>query len=498
MADRNGSSTAIASFCIITLVYIGQEKWKRHKRRHRRSHNNNSSSSSTDQQHGTVSTRGESLLTPTLPYIMDYLKCLQDHCDPYTNPKGHIPLCMSENKLIIELVALRLMQIETASRAFSDSTVYCYNNTLGLPGPREAVAYFLAKHFMFPEQRDMSFREALNFIQPDHVAFGSGAASLLSHLALSLAEEGDAVLIPAPYYAAFDADLNIIAGCIAVPVHSSNPSIGPTPDDLENAATLAELKGLRVRLLLITNPNNPLGTIYPPELMKSAIDWARSRNMHTIVDEIYALSTHDDNDGGFESVLRTLNNDLGTDVHHVWALSKDFGASGLRIGTLYSKNQRLLSSIANLNIFSGVSHPMQMIVSEMLTDDHFIYGFLENSRQRIRYSYELCIARLDEMVIPYIPAKAGIFVYADFSSLLPEQTAEGEARFSSLLLEAGRIIMTPGSAQHDKKPGMFRICYCFVNPEVLEMAMQRLDRIVGKIRRWHWDNLNAESLTDIL
>ncbi|KAL7535187.1 hypothetical protein ACHAXR_006327 [Thalassiosira sp. AJA248-18] len=403
---------------------------------------------------------------------------------------------MSENKLIIELVGLRLMQIETASRAFSDSTVYCYNNTLGLPGPREAVAYFLAKHFMCPEQRDMSFRDSLNVIRPEHVAFGSGAASLLSHLALSLAEVGDAVLIPAPYYAAFDADLKIIAGCIAVPVHSSNPSIGPTPADLENAASLAEAKGLRIRMLLITNPNNPLGTIYPPELIKSAIDWARSREMHTIVDELYALSVH--TEAGFESVLKTLNNDLRNDVHHVWALSKDFGASGFRVGTLYTQNQRLLSSVANLSIFSGVSHPMQMIVSEMLLDDHFVYSFLENSRQRIRYSYELCIAKLDEMVIPYVPAAAGIFVYADFSSLLPEPTAKGEALFSSLLLDAARIIMTPGQAQHDQKPGMFRICYCFVTPEVLEMALIRLDNIVGKIRRWHWDNLNAESLTDIL
>mmetsp|Transcript_7691 Transcript_7691/g.19102 ORF Transcript_7691/g.19102 Transcript_7691/m.19102 type:complete len:311 (+) Transcript_7691:710-1642(+) len=297
------------------------------------------------------------------------------------------------------------------------------------------------------------------------------------------------------YYAAFDADLKIVAGCIAVPVHSSNPSIGPTSDDLESAAAMAEAKGLRVRLLLITNPNNPLGTIYPPALIQSAIDWARSRKMHTVVDELYALSTHE---GGFESVIRTLNNDLRNDVHHVWALSKDFGASGFRIGTLYSKNQRLLSSIANLNIFSGVSHPMQMVVQELLMDDNFIYGFLDNSRQRIRYSYKLCIARLDEMVIPYVPAKAGIFVYADFSSLLPDQTFGGEAKFSSLLLDAARIIMTPGQAQHDRKPGMFRICYAFVTPEILEMAMQRLDKIVGKIRRWHWDNLNAESLTDIL
>jgi 1-aminocyclopropane-1-carboxylate synthase len=412
---------------------------------------------------------------------------------------------------------------------------------------------------MYPERKDMSFRDALNFIRPEHVAFGSGAASLVSNLALSLAEEGDAVLIPAPvscmqlkmfvffafsqfmltpllhsftlsrfkYYAAFDADLKIMAGCIAVPVHSTNPSIGPTPADLEYAATLAEAKGLRVRILLITNPNNPLGTIYPPELIKSAIEWARSRSMHTVVDELYALSVHDQN-VVFESVIRTLNNDLRNDVsnyfdqlammyvctrtnshrrnlfllpckvHHIWALSKDFGASGFRIGTLYSKNQRLLSSIANLNIFSGVSQPMQFVLQDVLKDDHFIYSFLENSRHRIRYSYEMCIARLDEMVIPYVTAKAGIFVYADFSSLLPEQTFSGEARFSSLLLDAARIIMTPGQAQHDRKPGMFRICYAFVSPEVLEMALVRLDRIVGKIRRWHWDNLNAAELTDIL
>ena len=63
------------------------------------------------------------------------------------------------------------------------------------------IYYYTAKHFMYPEDRDMSVRDALNLIQPNHIAFGSGASSLLSHLAQSLAEEGDAVLIPAPYYA---------------------------------------------------------------------------------------------------------------------------------------------------------------------------------------------------------------------------------------------------------------------------------------------------------
>ena len=101
-------------------------------------------------------------------------------------------------------------------------------------------------------------------------------------------------------------------------------------------------------------------------------------------------------------------------------------------------------------------------------------------------------------VIPHVKAKAGIFFYADFSALLPSPTAEGEAQFASLLLDAAHIIMTPGQSQKDLKPGMFRICYCFVSLDVLEIAMNRLDRLVGKIRRWHWDNLNRDSLTDIL
>ena len=491
MSGVTGKSAVF--FSALALVCIAQKKWNSKSRRRKQRAADGNGNGNHD-----ISQRGQSLLTPTLPYIMDYLKCLQDHCDPYTNPRGHIPLCMSENKLIIELLGVRLLQIETASRAFSDSSVYCYNNTLGLPGAREALAYFLAKHFLFPERINMTFGDALSYIRPELVCYGAGASSLISHLALCLAERGDAVLIPAPYYAAFDVDLKIISGCIAVPVHcKGNPSEGPTPRDLEDAALAAEAKGMRVRMLLITNPCNPIGTIYTPEVMKEAIEWARSRDMHTIVDEIYALSSFD---GQFESILRTFNNELGYNVHHIWALSKDFGASGFRMGTLYTQNEKLLRSLANLNIFSGVSHPMQMMIAEIFLDDNWVYDFLHQAREKIRYSYELCTRMLDEMVIPFFPAKAGIFVYADFSSLLPEPTVEGEAKFASLLLDAARIIMTPGAAQHDQKPGMFRICYCFVSPELLMMAMQRLDNIIVKIRthRIHWDNLTPESMSDII
>ena len=342
----------------------------------------------------------------------------------------------------------------------------------------------------------MSYSEALQIVNPELVAFGSGGSSLLSHLALSLCERGDAVLIPAPYYAAFDADLRIIAGCVAVPVHMRDPCV-PTSDELEAAARAVESRGMRVRVLLVTNPHNPLGIIYPPNTVRSMIDWARTRGMHTIVDELYALSVHDSS-AAFESVLRTLDNDLRNDVHHVWALSKDFGASGFRFASLYTQNRQLLSALANLNIFSLVSHPMQAMMAEVLRDDDFVYRFIETNRQRIRRSYEMCSSRLDEMVIPHTRATSGIFVYADFSSLLPEQSPEGEARFTELLLDAAKIIMTPGQAQHDLRPGMYRICYTFVSPELLDVALARLDRLVSKIRRCHWDNLDTNTLKGII
>ena len=232
--------------------------------------------------------------------------------------------------------------------------------------------------------------------------------------------------------------------------------------------------------------------------MLNAVAWARKRRVHTIVDEIYALSTHQKYGHGFESIIKILENQLGNDVHFVWSVSKDFGASGLRFGVVYSQNETLLNGLANLNVFSGVSNPIQMVVSELLTDDGFIDMYLEESRTRLRYSYYICIQKLEEMVLPFVPAVAGQFVYVDFSSLLPEKTMEWERRLSQLLIDHARLVLTPGESQRERTAGMFRICYAWVTPEVLEIGMERLSRIVAKIRRMDWSDLNEITLSGVI
>jgi len=96
---------------------------------------------------------------------------------------------------------------------------------------------------------------------------------------------------------------------------------------------------------------------------------------------------------------------------------------------------------------------------------------------------------LDQLQIPFIPVEACIFVYCDFSSLLRVQSFEGEAEFATLVEDHAKIVMTPGSSQRDNKPGFFRICYAWVTPAVLTIAMKRLSALSESLREFGWENV---------
>ena len=198
----------------------------------------------------TIGLRGALSLKKTASYWESFMECLRNPCDPNTNPTGHIALCLAENKLVQEALAVRLMQQGTAITAFSDSVAYCYSGFLGLPSARLAAASFLEKRFWKKscvyltglnsnEYKTLEKRED-DCISSDNVAFGSGVGSLLSHLFFIIAQKGDVVLIPAPYYAAFDYDAKAIAGCIPFPVFQDNPMLGPSPKDLNNALKIVK------------------------------------------------------------------------------------------------------------------------------------------------------------------------------------------------------------------------------------------------------------------
>lgn len=173
------------------------------------------------------------------------------------------------------------------------------------------------------------------------------------------------------------------------------------------------------------------------------------------------------------------------------ALSKDFGSSGFRIGILYTQNETCIAAASNINMFSSVSHPMQAITAELLSDDEYVDQFLDESRILLKKSLSIVTSRLEKMGIPYVKAEAAIFLYCDFSSLLPERSFEGEGEFANLIFQYCRVVMTPGSSQKDLRPGFFRICYAYVTPEVLNIAMTRLETLVKSLKEHGWENVRS-------
>ena len=244
-----------------------------------------------------LSSRGKQALSPILPYLTSYFECLNNPCHPVTNPQGHIALCVAENKLAQKYLADRLSRPSVAKCAFETFDSYNYGDLRGLPHVCEAVARFLERFFWKSQNspnKSVNKEDSPSVsISPDHICLAPGASSILGHLFYSLAEAGDAILIPAPYYAAFENDMKAIAKCVPIPVYMNDCTQGPTKEELEMAARKAETQGYTVKMLLITNPNNPLGVIYKPSVVLNAIEWARARSMHTVMDEIYGLSVHD-------------------------------------------------------------------------------------------------------------------------------------------------------------------------------------------------------------
>jgi aspartate/methionine/tyrosine aminotransferase len=82
---------------------------------------------------------------------------------------------------------------------------------------------------------------------------------------------------------------------------------------------------------LLTNPGNPTGKVIPAPLMKEILAWANQKEMHVVIDEIYAISVFAE-ESSFKSVYSFDSLPNPQKTHIVWGISKDFSLNGLRMG----------------------------------------------------------------------------------------------------------------------------------------------------------------------
>jgi aspartate/methionine/tyrosine aminotransferase len=400
-----------------------------------------------------LSSRGQRLIdSPPLPeYINEHFLRAAEPWHPEQNPDAYVSLCIAENKLHNDALNQLL------SRSTVPSSVFGYDAMHGNLEFRTRLARFLERSFLGRR------------FAAEQLVLLAGAGAVLEMLFYTICDPGDGVLIPTPSYAGFWFDLETRDELKIVPANcDSSDDFQLTPAILDAAIDAADCP---VKALLFTTPNNPLGQVYSSAEILEIVDWAAAREIHLVVDEIYALSVFADDEFVSAAALQPR---LGDNVHIVWAFSKDFGASGLRCGVLISENSDVLAAVSGMAYWAACSGHTQHLLSELVADDVAVDRYLAESRHKLKQAYDRVTKALDSFDIPYLEASAAFFLICDLRAYLEAPTWAAERKLWRKILEQAKVNLTPGEACRINEPGFFRLCYAAENGAAVEASIARL------------------------
>jgi len=395
---------------------------------------------------------------------------------PTENPTGALPLNIAENRLSWTDLKAKIEAI-TATHEIP-AWVPGYTSHRGAPEFRKAVAGFLAEHLTGCP------------IDPEHLGVSAGATSVIEMTSFILAESGDVAVIPAPCYPVYRQDLLSLAGVerYDLVTHHEPSEIrhGPvlTLDHLERARQDITEAGKRFRMLILTTPDNPTGGIYTEHQLREIAGWCIEREVHLVVNEIYGLSlidtTHPALVPDYPDQLTfysfaNLMAEMKSDFLHLWyAVSKDLGISGFRVGIVYSQNAALLEAYTNLNLTHTASNHTQWILQHLLSDSAFMTEYVARNKERLTDSYVIVVDFLRRLGIPYVPSRGSLFAWVDLSEFMAADSHVGEMDLWRELFSTTGVLLTPGAGFGHTKQGLFRIVYTNAAKADLMVAMERL------------------------
>lgn len=280
-------------------------------------------------------------------------------------------------------------------------------------------------------------------VSPDRVFVTAGGAQAL-HLALTLtAGAGDEVLVPDPGYPTFAMTTHMLQ---ATPVpYPLRPEAGflPVPAELERLVTP------RTRVLVLNSPSNPLGTVFPADLVRDLVALARAHDLWVLSDECYEAFTDD-----LEHVSPLRFDDPAERVLVSLTCSKTYGMTGQRVGALVAPpgHEDTLAA-AQEAIVSCVNTPAQYAALAALTGPQ---DGVARARDFYRESRRAAEAVLDAKGVPYLPARGAFYLWADVSAFSGGDVAAWTERF---VREHG-VALAPGSAFGPAGEGWVRISLC--------------------------------------
>ncbi len=346
---------------------------------------------------------------------------------------------------------------EAAKKAVDDNYSF-YPPVAGYPELRKAIVEKLKK------------QNGLDY-SADQIVVSSGAKHSIVNVMLCIINQGDEVIVPAPYWVSYPEQVKIADGTPVILDTSIENDFRITPEQLRNAITP------KTRALVLCSPSNPTGSLYSrDELAALAAVLEEHERVIIVSDEIYE---HINFVGQHESIAQFGK--IKDRVVLVNGVSKGYAMTGWRLGYIASPVW-IAKAVTKLQgqFTSGATAVAQIASVAALTGDH---GPTHDMNTAFKRRRDLLLRHLGgiEGVRCSVPGGA-FYVFPDISHYFGRKAGdrliENSHDLCMYLLESGHIATVPGAAFG--APNCIRISYAN-SDENLEEAMRRLKAALAKL-----------------
>ena len=304
---------------------------------------------------------------------------------------------------------------------------------------------------------------------------GNGVSELISLCMQALLDNGDEILIPAPDYPLWTATATLAGGKVVHYICDEQSDWYPDIEDIRSKITD------RTKAIVIINPNNPTGAVYPKEILEQIAQIAREKELIIFSDEIYDRLVMD----GYQ---HTSIASLAPDVFCVTfsGLSKSHMIAGFRIGwmILSGAKERAKGYIEGIKMLSSMrlcsNVPAQAIVQTALGGYQSVAEYVKPGGRV--YEQRECIynALRDIPGISVVKPHAAFYIFPKLD--VEKFNITDDEQFALDFLHEKQVLLVPGKGFNWGAPDHFRVVY-LPNTRQLETASQKLKEFLSTYRQ---------------
>ncbi|MEE1782555.1 pyridoxal phosphate-dependent aminotransferase [Streptomyces sp. SP17BM10] len=337
-----------------------------------------------------------------------------------------------------------------------------YSDSRGiLPARRAVVQYY--------QQR------GVEGVDVNDVYLGNGVSELIQMAVTALVDDGDEVLVPMPDYPLWTAVVRLAGGKAVHYLCDEAADWYPSLEDIAAKITA------RTKAIVVINPNNPTGAVYPKELLEGILDLARRHQLMVLADEIYDKILYDDTE---HHCLAALADDVLTLTFN--GLSKAYRVAGFRSGWLVvsGPKQHATDYLEGLTMLSGMrlcpNVPAQYAVQAAL-GGHQSINDLVLPGGRLTEQRDVAHKALNEIPgVSCVKPKGALYAFARLDPAVHKIVDDEQFVLDLLLRE--KIHVVQGTGFNWPRPDHFRFV-TLPRADDLETAINRIGRFLATYRQ---------------